>query len=67
MIYTKCESTIHHYLVRAQGNRVWKSERRKSERSENRFALSLRSWSGFHNFYSRIDVTNPNANPLGQG
>jgi hypothetical protein len=49
---------------RQQGNRVWKSERRDSEHKKNFSALSSHSWSGFDDFLSRCDETNPNAIPL---
>jgi len=44
-----------------QGNRVWKFEREECEHSANSLALSLRSWSGFGDFRSRFDETDPNA------
>jgi hypothetical protein len=52
---------------RQQDNRVWKSERRDSEHKKNFSALSSHSWSGFDDFLSRCDETNPNAIPLCRG
>jgi len=50
--------------VSAQGNRFWKSENQKGEHKKNFSALSLRSYSGFDDFRSRCDATNPKAIPL---
>jgi hypothetical protein len=47
--------------VKEQGNRVWKFEFEEGEHSANSLTLSLRSWSGFDDFRSRFDETDPNA------
>jgi hypothetical protein len=58
------KDAINYCHLRGQGNRVWKSGREDSEHSANCLALSSPSSSGFDDFQSRGDETNPNAIPL---